>query len=306
MKKIFAPVLILVVAASCEQDIVLDIPPQPVKLVVNGLVRTSTVFRVTVSKTTGVLDTISPQGSLVTNALVYLYENNVVKDTLVYNATSGAYVVKANTRAVSGNTYLLKASAPGFTAVEGTTTTPYTTPIQSITRRMNVRKDAGGNFLDEVKITFMDNPAAINYYMFRVRQPQFRGGGNVSYNNIYCMHSTDHDIEGRESGEPTEFESCINDEFFLKDINFNGKVKEVVLFIQHTDLEPVLLSGNRFVKPIVELHSITEDQYKYRKSLNTYRGAEDNPFAEPVLVHGNIKNGYGVFLTYDLVRDTIR
>ncbi|HZH96246.1 MAG TPA: DUF4249 domain-containing protein [Flavisolibacter sp.] len=306
MKKIFALLIIVVVAASCEQEIVLDIPPQPVKLVVNGVIRTSTAFRVTVSKTTGVLDTLSPQGSIVNNALVYLYQNNVAIDTLVYNAASGAYLVKANTRAVSGNTYLLKASAPGFTAVEGTSTAPFNTPIQSITRRINVRKDAGGNFLDEVKITFTDDAAAVNYYMFRVRQPQYRGGNNVSYGNIYCMHSTDRDIEGRESGDPTEFESCIDEEFFLRDINFNGKAKEVVLFIRHSDLQPVPLNVNRDVKAVVELHSITADQYRYRKSLNTYRDAEDNPFAEPVLIHGNIKNGYGVFLTYDLARDTIR
>jgi hypothetical protein len=40
------------------------------------------------------------------------------------------------------------------------------------------------------------------------------------------MHSTDRDIEGRESGDPTEFESCIDEEFFLRDLNFNGKAKK--------------------------------------------------------------------------------
>jgi hypothetical protein len=243
----------------------------------------------------------------ITNGLILLYENNVLKDTLVYETSSGSYLVKRNTRAVSGNTYSIKASAQGFTTIEAETKTPKTTPIQSITRRPNVKKDANGNFLDEVKITFTDDPSVANYYLFRVRQPQYQGGTNVSYTGIGCMRSTDRDIEGRDAGDPTDFERCIDNEFFLRDINFNGKVKELILFIRHERLEPFLIPGtNRAVKSIVELHSITADQYKYRKSLSAYRDAEDNPFAEPVLVYGNVKNGYGIFVTYDLVRDTIR
>jgi hypothetical protein len=306
MKKI-SFLLIIFFLTSCEQDVVLDVPKQPVKLVVNGIVRTTTPFRVTIGKTAGVLDSISPQDYRVTNAFVQLYENSVLKDTLVYNTSLGTYAVKRNTRPSPGKIYLLKASASGFNAVEAETTTPNSTPIQSITRRMNVKKDANGNFLDEVKIMFNDDPSAVNYYLFRIRRPQYEGGNTINYTGIYCMHSNDRDIEGKNNGDPIEFESCIDNEFYLRDINFNGKVKEVVLFIQHNYLEPVFIpTSNRYVKPIVELHSITPDQYKYRKSLSAYRDAEDNPFAEPVLVYGNVKNGYGIFAAYDLVRDTIR
>jgi hypothetical protein len=309
MKKLFA-CLIIMLATSCEQDIIIDIPPQPVRLVVNGIVRTTTQFRVTISKTAGVLDTVSVSRNRVIDAFVQLYENNILKDTLVFEASSGSYVVKRNTRALQGSTYQLKASAPGFTSVEAETRTPNTTSIQSISRRMNVRKDASGNSLDELKITFTDEASAGNHYFFRIRNYKYGGGGvgnPVTYGGIECIRSSDRDIEGRDNDDPTEFESCINGEFFMRDINFNGKTKEVILFIDHAALEPVFVPAlNRQYKPIVELHSITADQYKYRKSLTAYRDAEDNPFAEPVLVYGNIKNGYGIFVTYDLARDTIR
>jgi hypothetical protein len=254
-----------------------------------------------------VLDSINLQDYRVTNAFVQLYENNVLKDTLVYIPSSGKYVVKRNTRPLQGNTYLLKASAPGFTAVEAETITPKPTPIQSISKRMNVKKDAGGNFLDEVKITFTDDASAENYYLFRIRRPLFQGGTIPNYAGVDCMHSSDRDIEGRNNGDPIEFETCIDREFLMRDKNFNGKIKEVILFIQHTDLDPVFIqSTNRTYKPIIELHSITADHYKYSKSTGAYRDAEDNPFAEPVLVYGNVKNGYGIFVTYNLIRDTIR
>jgi hypothetical protein len=206
-----------------------------------------------------------------------------------------------------GRTYLLKAASPGLTAVEAETTTPGSIAIHSITRRNNVRKDAAGNWLDEVKITFTDAAAADNFYLFRVRRPLYQGGNNINYSGIGCMHSTDKDIERRSNDDPTDFERCIDNEFYMTDKNFNGKTKEVILFITHHDLQPVLVpSSNRYVKPIVELQNITNDHYKYRKSYSAYRDAEDNPFAEPVLVYGNVKNGYGIFSTFELARDTIR
>lgn len=306
MKKIFA-FLIIIFTTSCEKDIIVDVPPQTVKLVVNGIVRTNTNFRVSVSKTAGVLDFPGSSGYRVSNAFVQLYENNILKDTLVYDSASNTYSVKRSTRPVAGRTYLLKASAPGFVTAETEAITPNPTPIQSITRRVNVRKDASGNFLDELKITFTDEATPGNHYLFRIRNYRYGGGNTVTYGGIECMRSSDRDIEGRTNDDPSEFETCIDREFFMRDINFNGRTKEVVLFINHTALEPVFIQSlNRNYKPIVELHSITADHYKYSKSIGAYRDAEDNPFAEPVLVYSNIKNGYGIFTTFDLARDTIR
>lgn len=308
MKHVILIFFIIILSVSCERDVIIDVPPQTTKLVVNGLIRVNTAFRVTVSKTAGILDSTSPASYKVTNALLQLYENNVLKDTLVYEAASNTYLVKRNTRPQAGNIYKLTAEATGFTTAQAETVTPAAVSIQSITRRINVKKDASGNYLDEVKITFTDDAATANYYLIKIRRPgYFSSGGNVSYSGIYCMHSSDKDIDRRNNGDPTDFENCIDQEFFMSDKNFNGQVKEVLLFIQHNELEPFLnISTNKYVKPIVELHTITYDHYKYRKSYDAYRDAEDNPFAEPVLVFSNVKNGYGVFSTFDLARDTIR
>jgi hypothetical protein len=307
MKKITA-LLVTIIFASCERDIIVDVPPQPVRLVVNGIIRTNTNFRVTVGKTAGILDVSNPSTYKVTNAFVQLYENNVLKDTLVYDSAANAYLVKRNTRPVGGRTYLLQASATGFTTATAETVTPNVTAIQSITKRENARKDANGNYLDEVKITFTDDGSTANYYLIKVKRPQsFSSTGATEYSGINCMRSGDIDIEKRNNGDPTDFENCISQEFFMTDKNFNGRTKEILLFIEHGDIEPVLHPyTNKYFKPIVELHTITYDHYKYRKSFDAYRNAEDNPFAEPVLVFGNVKNGYGIFSTFNLARDTIR
>ncbi|RMH34549.1 MAG: DUF4249 family protein [Gammaproteobacteria bacterium] len=45
----------------------------------------------------------------------------------------------------------------------------------------------------------------------------------------------------------------------------------------------------------LEFISITEDRYRYMKTLTLAYESYNNPFAEPVLIHYNIENGLGLF-----------
>lgn len=307
MKYFLITLTIVLFAIACEKNITVKVPVQPVKLVVNGIISMNNPFRVSVGRTAGILEVLGPDSFKITNALVQLYENSVLKDTLVYNTNSGIYRVKNNTAALSGNTYRITASVPGFTTAEATTIAPAPIAIQSITRRINAKTDANGNLLDEVKIIFKDDATVTNYYLIKIRRPFYPDGNTAVYNGIYCLHSSDKDIERRNNTDPTDFENCIDQEFFMQDKNFNGSLKEISVFVNQYELNPVRNpTNNKIFKAVVELNNITADHYKYRKSYNAYRDSEDNPFAEPVLVFGNVKNGYGVFSTYSLARDTIR
>ncbi|MDB5192217.1 MAG: hypothetical protein JWQ96_1780 [Segetibacter sp.] len=307
MKNIIASLLIIILVASCEKDIRVDVPRQPLKLVLDGLASENTAFKVFVGKTAGILDLTTPNTYKVTNALLQLYENNVLKDTLVYDPNTNMYQVKYNTTAQPGKTYLLKADAPGFTTTEAETVTPEKITIQSITRRVNARTDASGNKLDEVKITFLDNAANSNFYLFRVSRPSYYDGREVVYGPIYCMHSNDKDIDRRNNADPTDLENCMDPQFLMADKNFNGRVKEVILLIDQQDLRTVFNPrNNRTYKPVIEMDGITADYYKYRQSYDAYEDADGNPFAEPVLLFTNVKNGYGFFSTYTVAKDTIR
>ncbi len=306
MKNRFVLSFILLLAA-CEKDITVKVPPQPTRLVVNGITSMNSAFRVSVGKTAGILDLTTPDSYKVTNALVQLFENGVLKDTLVYNAGTDAYRVKNNTIAQTGNNYRVKVTVPNFTTAEAETVAPANIVIQSITRRMNAKTDNNGNMLDEVKIIFRDSAATTNYYLFKFRRPSYINGNTVNYNGIYCLHSSDKDIDRRNNSDPTDFDYCIDQEFLMQDKNFNGGLKEILVFINHEELNPLVnTTNNRVYRAVVELNNITADHYKYRKSYDAYQDSEDNPFAEPVLVYGNVKNGYGVFSTYSLARDTIR
>jgi len=46
---------------------------------------------------------------------------------------------------------------------------------------------------------------------------------------------------------------------------------------------------------VISLWSLTKEEYDFRTSVSANRDAEDNPFAEPIVVFSNIENGLGVF-----------
>jgi hypothetical protein len=305
LKKILAASA-LTVMLSCEKDITVDAPQHEVKLVVNSITGMNMPFTAIVGKTAGILDLTTPESYLVSNAVVLLYENNVVKDTLEFNPTTNRYHAKNKTIAKAGFSYRLTATAPGFNTAEAETTMPANIIIESISRRLNVRADADSNMYDEVKIRFTDDAATSNYYMVKFTRP-FNNRGDIHYEDMYCMRSLDTDIDRRTDVDPILFEDCIDREFMMTDKRFKGPVKELIVFIRNHELEPVSDTVvNRQYKAVAELKNITADQYNYRKSNGAYHDSEDNPFAEPVLVFTNIQNGYGLFSTYNLSRDTIR
>jgi hypothetical protein len=63
------------------------------------------------------------------------------------------------------------------------------------------------------------------------------------------------------------------------------------------------ISGKFYNPPtvMVELQALTKDLYKYLKSMELYRLSSTDEYAEPVHIHGNVKNGWGIFgaLSYD-------
>jgi Domain of unknown function (DUF4249) len=307
MKKIILAIATIAIFISCEKTVIVDVPVAAPKLVVNGIVQANNVFAVNVGKSEAVLSSTGANSFKVTNATVQLYENGLLKDSFLYNSTNNNYVAKNGTLALTGKTYKLTAAVNGFTTVDAETTTPSNIAIQSITRIVNARTDANGNTQDEVKIKFADNGNETNYYLFKIKKPYYNNGAQVLYDIIYCIKSNDVDIDRTSNSDPTDINSCIDREFLMTDKNFNGGTKTITLFIDSYNLTEYINPFNqKKYKTIVEINSIAKNYYNYRRSLQTYRDNEDNPFSEPVLVYSNINNGYGIFSSFTVGRDTIR
>jgi hypothetical protein len=56
----------------------------------------------------------------------------------------------------------------------------------------------------------------------------------------------------------------------------------------------------------VQLSHISKEFYDYQKSLTEHNRTDDNPFAEPVQVYSNVKNGFGCVAGYNRTEVVVR
>jgi hypothetical protein len=71
-----------------------------------------------------------------------------------------------------------------------------------------------------------------------------------------------------------------------------------------------LVAGNTGPKYLIELRSVTDDYYRYHTTLQQYKDQDGvqqtGPFGSAIIVHSNINNGLGAFISSTLESDTIR
>ena len=301
MRNILTIVTIFAILSSCERETRITIPPQTPKLVVESTQGQNSLPEARISRTRGVTDPL-PQGGqsdpyIVKNATALLYENDVLKDSLKYNIASERHKATV-ARIQPGKTYKLIISAPNFPTAEAISFTPLLVPINNIGFTRNARVDAGGRSQDEVRISFNDNGSTEDYYLVHIMDAY------GSY--LYCVNSNDRDVEKLVYEDPFYPDECLRaDRLLLSDMNFNGSLKTLIFYADAGMLDPQNTpSGRR--RATVELLHINKDYFKYIKSINSYENAADNPFAEPVNLYTNLKDGYGLFTTYAMAVDSIR
>lgn len=300
---LIACILLLV---SCEKTVNIDVPTREPRLVINGLLEKNRPVEVGVGKSRGVLDPVSYQGSwyeqyVVKTAQAVLYENNVSLDTLVYEPAVYKYRATRNIMFREGYTYTVRATAPGFDMAEANALLPSQSVIAELRFQKNVRTNSSGMTVDEITLKLNDPAAEKNFYLVQV---------NNSYGNrVYCVGTTDKDIEAiGDETDPLEPDNCFDGgALLMRDDNFNGAQKQLKLTVESFEMaEYTDPSTGNIYRPYVKLYRITEDQFKYVKSYHSYNSAGDNPFAEPVNVYTNVKNGYGIFSLSTVAVDTLR
>jgi hypothetical protein len=310
MKKIsgFLSMIVLGLAA-CEKNVTINVPEQSPKLVINGLNIKDSSIRVGIGKSRYILKPLSNSGNnmdefLVKDAQVVLYENNIAIDTMVYQAAIQGYKSPHNKVIRAGYTYTIKASAPGYVPVEASTMLPSQSVITSVTHIPNARKDSYGDFMDEIRIKINDPAGEQNFYQVQILSTSFGSGSGYPVN---CVSTTDKDIEAIGYTDPLGNDNCIDgSSLLMKDVNFNGGEKQVTFYVNSYELQTYSNGTGRDYRPYIRVNRITEDYFKFVRSYNIYNNAVDNPFAEPVNVYTNVKNGYGIFAGYTSAVDTLR
>jgi len=237
-----------------------------------------TAIVVTLSKTTGVLDSFLP--TLIPNATIELFRDGNLIHTLDgthFDQLDGFY--RLNLEQEFGKQeglYEMKVRAAGYPDVSASQNMVQPVRIDSVKYIENGYIDPLDGNQNEINLHFQDDPAVENYYMISLtaasRDTNPDGTPLYQYNQYL-------------STQEPYIESGWDNAVF-SDETFNGQY----ISASFGTYNSILFERLRF-----RLISISKDTYTYIKSFNTYQNSFGNPFAEPSFLHSNTEGGLGFF-----------
>lgn len=263
MKKKLQQILMIVLmmmGASCEMMIEVDVPEQDPKLVVfcfltpedekiKVIVRTSSpIFsdeqlNSFESKTDATVTLTGPSQSV---NIPY------VADNLAYELDAATFPI------IPGESYQIMVSAPGYKPVMATTTIPSQVPtftVNTVTESEQLNPNGYTELVHKFDLRWQDAPSQENYYEVSVQRYE----SELQY-------------------------------FQVTDDYHDGEI---------LTLNPTVLNspdGGTQEPFRVYLLQTTEAYYRYKKSLENLTFGD--PFSEPSLLYNNIENGLGCFTSY--------
>lgn len=268
------PLLALLILgySGCETVIPIELPPHTPQLTVNSTFAPDSLWLVNLSSSIGIGELGDPE--VIEDGQVLVYADGVLLDTFPH-FSDGFYVYpgQPGTGAMTGVSYKIIASAPGFEPVSATTTIGQPVIINSGTLTVNSSTSSG--LTSEVTFDFQD-PTGDNYYFVAMVY-------NDSFSSTYPLFL--------ESPDPVLGATPLYSDWYFQgllftDLGFDGQLKEVTVNTYEN-----LINGN--YKLI--LGTLTEEYYRYALSYSAAFENEGNPFAEPVRIHSNVDGGYGIF-----------
>jgi Domain of unknown function (DUF4249) len=232
----------------------------------------------------GVYDTVA-------NARVEVYKNDQFLTAIPY-FKRGHHFVKGLFRldSTSGVRYKIKVSAPNFQPVEAEQVVQNKPNVVTTfyIKDGAVAQDPNNPFVfskkgDDFSFEIADDPKDENYYTIKelpfidFKKSRIRG-----ITSIFTTYSID----------------PISEYSFLEDITFSGAKHRWRFYAydiseRHTNFSVLPLSNDTI---IYTLQTFNRDMYLFNKSERIFYEAKKNPFfSEPVILHTNIKGGYGLF-----------
>ena len=285
---------------SCETtEKIDDFPLRPSKLVLNCYFNPDSTWKFQVSKSLSVLDNANLK--LIDNATLLLFEEDIFLDSILNPDEDGFYRFAMLPK--PGKNYIIEVTSPDYqeklSASDGL---PVPVPITKTKVSIIDSSFYGdiyysyGYLSGNFEISLNDPGENINYYQFKVYSY------DSVFNYIEEIPEFEHLVKRSllvSSDDPVlSSHNNYNNQLLFEDRMFNGK--EISLRINFEDFNP-----RRGKKYYLELLSLSRAGYLYRKTIDEYEMARNDPFAEPVMIYSNIQNGFGIFSGYSSHIDSI-
>jgi Domain of unknown function (DUF4249) len=204
------------------------------------------------------------------NAKVELFRNDVLVGAFKYSGLS-TYTLRQKLVA-DGAIYRIRAELAGYDVVEATQRMPIPAKLDSVRFVKDgavIQSGIDTRKSNEYSYFFTDPVDLGNFYYVQAIQYDT----SFSYDLRFSPESLD---KSAQSG-------------FLSDKTFNGKP-----YIWRNQYEYAVepIKGSRVE---YKLLASTTDLFQFIRSKALNDTAKDNPFAEPVILYTNVKNGFGIF-----------
>jgi hypothetical protein len=276
------------VLISCTKTIDIDLPDHDSKLVINSLFTHGERIAVNISRSTSILGGVPPG---VFNAGIKLYRNGELVETV----TSSDSIYIAAFGPVENVVYAVEVSAPGFESVTATDSMPSKTSLNYAFSTDEIWIDEIGMKHKLLKLGFSDSDPNKNYYELKLKV-RFLSRNYPSHDYTYVTKLANIGGVIGPILKDAEQNYVLIKGFIFDDSKFNNADCNLEIFAG------IMNNESDEYELIVELNSVSENYYNYKKQLGTYLKKEDGDIFEgipdPVNLFSNIENGYGIFAGY--------
>lgn len=309
-------VIILIVLflffASCRKKLDVDLPDTEKHIVLNGIINPDSIISIRVTKSQSILDNKKIEN--LSSATVKLYKNGVFAENLSYS--DGGYFYSALKPEINSD-YKITADYSGLKSVEAEVKLYNIPVVVSVdTTIRTIINEYGDDFIDTTyeihyDMTFKDVAETSDYYFISVTQlyPSFEYTDTGYVFSGYIQYS-DYLV----STDPVLNKE--NNEFFLDGMNgrvfndelFNGNSYTLSFTTYYQSNPGFYINSSKNSYPvyfIIHFLKVSKAIYNYIFSFNLNQNSIDDPFAQPVQVYSNVKNGLGLFSGYSMTTDTI-
>ena len=228
----------------------------------------------------------SPVATYIIDTLWWYFDPQL-NDTIYFIDSSFTYqhTLAANLSTDLGE-YKLEVSAPGYETVSSTLSIPAKANVTNASFErdvpVNLPSWASGQAEDngdKIKFTIDDPSGENNFYHIKFLFEY----GDSTYSYIQDAY-----LEINETGFNYD-----NGGYLLTDQYFDGQQRSF-------EFEKWYWMGEEKPNKIqIHVHAMPKSYSDFKTSLDKYWDAEYNPFAEPVILYSNIKNGLGLFSVHN-------
>jgi len=280
--------------SNCEEEIPLDkLDPYTEKLVVNEYFSNGEPFSIEISGSKYAYKEGNPLVLDSAKLSVVLTEDNVPLK-LLYDQILDVFYTANNP--LPGKVYNLSVKSFGYPDISATGKLPQSIANKSSVCIFDGGKDMQGNVSDLLKLTFTDDGNSKDHYKI-----------NFFYYNESSGKFTAFDFELKDILTAVNTIKSIDGGFLFSDESFSGQQKVI------TAVPPMgFVSSNKTYKYLIKIERLSEEYWKYRTTLEQYRGGlnggitSTNLFRGAVVVYSNVTNGLGIFAGANIQSDTIK